>query len=114
MPHLRPHSLAKPILKHRNKQAPEEVGNSHGKADPRRWEPYDYRWRQARLRFLRRHPLCEHCKYEEKLTEATEVDHIIPHRGDMKRFWDMTNWMALCKPCHSKKTYEENRNAKQT
>lgn len=31
---------------------------------------------------------------------ATVVDHIVPHRGDMKLFWDRDNWQALCKACH--------------
>lgn len=26
----------------------------------------------------------------------------------MKLFWDKSNWMALCKPCHSRKTAKEN------
>jgi 5-methylcytosine-specific restriction protein A len=40
---------------------------------------------------------------------ATEVDHIIPHKGDMKLFWDSDNWQGLCKSCHSKKTAKEQR-----
>ena len=38
------------------------------------------------------------------LTPATVVDHIIPHRGDMKLFWDESNWQALCESCHNHKT----------
>ena len=34
------------------------------------------------------------------ITPAKEVDHIVPHKGDMKLFWDQTNWQSLCKPCH--------------
>ena len=30
------------------------------------------------------------------------LDHIIPHRGDRKLFWDRDNWQALCKSCHAK------------
>jgi len=41
---------------------------------------------------------------EGKIVPATVVDHIIPHRGDQKLFWDQTNWEALCKECHDKKT----------
>jgi 5-methylcytosine-specific restriction protein A len=37
------------------------------------------------------------------------VDHIIPHKGDMKLFWDTKNWSALCKWHHdSVKQREEN------
>jgi 5-methylcytosine-specific restriction protein A len=35
------------------------------------------------------------------------VDHIVPHRGREQLFWDESNWQALCKPCHDKKTGEE-------
>lgn len=40
---------------------------------------------------------------------ATVVDHIIPHRGDQKLFWDRSNWQALCKSCHDSKTMTEDR-----
>jgi 5-methylcytosine-specific restriction protein A len=38
---------------------------------------------------------------------ATVVDHIIPHNGDMVRFWDQDNWQPLCKQCHDIKTATE-------
>jgi len=65
---------------------------------------YGSRWRTARGRFLRKHPLCAECLRQGKLSPATVVDHIIPHRGDMKLFWDESNWQALCKDCHDQKT----------
>ncbi|MBP5461861.1 MAG: HNH endonuclease [Lachnospiraceae bacterium] len=65
---------------------------------------YDGRWRKARDRFLRLHPLCVECLKEDKYTPATVVDHIIPHRGDQKLFWDENNWQALCKKHHDEKT----------
>lgn len=68
---------------------------------------YGYRWQQARARFLAKHPLCRLCSDAGKVVDATEVDHIIPHRGDMELFWQESNWMALCKVCHSKKTATE-------
>ncbi|ELK38933.1 HNH endonuclease, partial [Brevibacillus agri BAB-2500] len=42
-----------------------------------------------------------------KVTTATVVDHIVPHKGDMRKFWDRMNWQALCASCHSKKTAKE-------
>jgi 5-methylcytosine-specific restriction protein A len=39
--------------------------------------------------------------------EATEVDHIVPHKGDMDLFWDRGNWRAMSKPCHAAKTVRE-------
>jgi 5-methylcytosine-specific restriction protein A len=65
---------------------------------------YDRKWREARDAFLRRHPLCVICRAEGKLTPATVVDHIIPHRGNMKLFWDQDNWQPLCREHHNKKT----------
>lgn len=33
---------------------------------------------------------------------ADMVDHIIPHRGNPKLFWDRSNWQPLASsPCHS-------------
>ena len=54
--------------------------------------------------FLKQHPLCAFCQAEGKIVPATVVDHIIPHRGDQRLFWDQTNWESLCKECHDKKT----------
>lgn len=65
---------------------------------------YDARWRKARKHFLEKHPLCVKCMRNGKLTPATVVDHIIPHRGDMRLFWDEGNWQPLCKGCHDRKT----------
>lgn len=65
---------------------------------------YDGKWRQARLAFLDNNPLCVMCQSQGLLVAATVVDHIIPHRGNQARFWDMTNWQALCKSCHDTKT----------
>jgi len=57
---------------------------------------YDARWRKAREVWLHEHPLCVECQSTGKLTPATDVDHIIPHRGDPVLFWDRTNWQSLC------------------
>lgn len=70
---------------------------------------YDRQWQKARSLFLKAHPLCEKCKAQGMLVKAIVVDHIIPHRGDEKLFWDEGNWQSLCKPCHDKKTMTEDR-----
>lgn len=62
---------------------------------------YGYKWQQARRRFLDAHPLCLFCQREGRVTEATVVDHIQPHRGDMRLFWLESNWQPLCVTCHS-------------
>ena len=61
---------------------------------------YDYKWRIARLKFLKINPLCVFCTARGKTSEATVIDHITPHKGDKALFWDRANWQPLCKPCH--------------
>ena len=74
--------------------------------------PRDYNsaWRKARKAYLRAHPLCVRCMAVGKYTKATVVDHIIPHRGDKQLFWNQSNWQSLCKPCHDRKTWTEDKN----
>lgn len=68
---------------------------------------YDSRWRRYRTVFLKKNPLCVSCQEEGIITPATVVDHIVPHKGDMKLFWDTSNHQALCKRCHDIKTATE-------
>lgn len=65
---------------------------------------YGYRWQKARAYFLQANPLCVECEREGRCEPATEVDHIVPHRGDTRLFWDAANWQGLCKRHHSQKT----------
>ena len=60
--------------------------------------PYTYKWQQYRKRFLEDHPFCKCGKL------STVVDHIIPHKLDMKLFWAPGNHQAKCKQCHDMKT----------
>jgi hypothetical protein len=53
---------------------------------------YGPRWRQARAEFLALHPLCAACRAQGRLVSTTVVDHIVPHRGDKRLFWDESNW----------------------
>ena len=55
------------------------------------------------------YPLCAACEAEGRLVPAMVVDHVTPHRGDLRLFWDSGNWQALCKPCHDRKTAAEDR-----
>jgi 5-methylcytosine-specific restriction protein A len=45
------------------------------------------RWRDFRERYLQVHPLCVTCEGAGKVTPATVVDHITPHKGDAAKFW---------------------------
>ena len=68
---------------------------------------YGYRWRKVRAAYLRKHPLCVKCMADGRYVQATVVDHIQPHRGNPVLMWDESNYQALCKPCHDKKTGHE-------
>ena len=52
---------------------------------------YGSRWNKARKRFLEKHPLCVECMKEGRYVKATDVDHVVPHRGDPVLFWDESN-----------------------
>ena len=65
------------------------------------------RWKTSRLQFIKQNPLCADCGELGLVVEATDVDHVIPHKGDTQLMWDKSNWQALCHPCHSRKTARE-------
>lgn len=60
------------------------------------------KWRELRKSILLDRVTCAVCG-----DEASEVDHIVPHRGDNNLFWNVDNMQVLCKSCHSKKTAQE-------
>lgn len=68
---------------------------------------YSNQWLAASKAFLTAHPMCAECEKQGRHTPATEVDHIIPHKGDKVLFWNRDNWQALCHRCHSAKTARE-------
>lgn len=67
---------------------------------------YDSAWQKATKGFVKKHPVCVLCK-----GVATCTDHIIPHRGDKRLFWDRNNWQPLCKPCHDRHKQRQERQA---
>jgi len=72
----------------------------------KRW--YDsVRWRKARAYFLSARPLCQMCERVNKATAASIVDHREPHGGDYEKFWDQSNWQALCAACHGVKRRQD-------
>lgn len=81
---------------------------------------YGYAWQKARAGHLRNHPFCVFCMRDAGIVAATiegviiecatrgiaapyasVVDHMDPHRGDMKVFWDASRWQSLCSNHHS-------------
>ena len=89
----------------------QESKNRWVKSAPKlkKWDLYDNKWKVARDDYLRLYPYCVQCGQVGKV-----VDHIIPHRGDLKLFWDRSNWQTLCIECNLMKTNKDMLRAKQT
>ena len=64
-------------------------------------------WQALRRKVLSNTPLCERCSTDDSPTIATDVDHVQPHKGDTKLFYNSNNLQALCHRCHSYKTNKE-------
>lgn len=54
------------------------------------------RWRAESSWYLRTHPWCERCEYRR----AVQVHHVEPALENPARFFDPSNYEALCVPCH--------------
>jgi len=57
---------------------------------------YDHEWRKARTEYLQQNTQCRMCRQP-----ATLVDHVLPHRGNKRLFWNKANWQPLCTHCHA-------------
>ncbi|UXN61724.1 HNH endonuclease signature motif containing protein [Phyllobacterium zundukense] len=57
---------------------------------------YNHEWQNARAEYLGYFPTCKICG-----SSANVVDHIRPHKGDDRLFWDSRNWQPLCTTCHN-------------
>lgn len=64
------------------------------------------RWQRRREQQLSTQPWCEECLRANIYTPATDVDHVLPHRGDEELFFT-GKVQSLCKNCHSRKTISE-------
>ena len=63
------------------------------------------RWRKLREALLARYPACAVCR----IGSATEIDHIVRHKGNRELFWSLRNLQPICRRCHIAKTVEERR-----
>jgi 5-methylcytosine-specific restriction protein A len=63
------------------------------------------KWLAIRARQLRLHPLCGHCMEKGFVSEAVEVDHIVPLFKGGTDAW--ANLQSLCAQCHADKTRED-------
>lgn len=79
---------------------------------------YGARWQRERLDFLSQpwNQFCVKCKARGLLNPGTmrldgtletnrrrvglRVDHIVPHKGDQRLFWNQDNWQPLCADDH--------------
>ena len=69
---------------------------------------YSRAWEEARADYLKHHPDCVMCGQP-----ATVVDHVTPHRGNAKLFWDRSNWQSLCTHHHNSAKQRQEREASQ-
>ncbi len=72
---------------------------------------YGSRWTEYSKRFRHNNPLCAECLKMGRLTSVEHgghVDHIKAVSGpNDPLFWDTANHVSLCRPCHSRKTAQE-------
>ena len=70
---------------------------------PKRHEFYSSsEWRRLREWYRTRHPLCEECERNGRVTLAQVVDHIVEiERGGNPT--DPSNLQSLCHACHNRK-----------
>lgn len=66
-----------------------------------------YGWVQRRTRHLLAEPFCRECAKQGIRTYATDVDHVIPHKGNPELFLH-GELQSLCHACHARKTIQEN------
>lgn len=67
---------------------------------------YDNRWLRASKHFIKG-KVCVICEKNGIVKMAECTDHITPHKGDMKLFWDRNNWQPLCLSCNTQKAIKE-------
>ena len=62
------------------------------------------RWKALRARVLREQAYqCARCHV---VGDPLDIDHLLPHKGNVDLFWLRENLHALCKRCHSRKTQQ--------
>jgi 5-methylcytosine-specific restriction protein A len=64
-------------------------------------------WLKLRAVQLREFPLCVDCLAIDRVTAATNVDHVLPRKKRPDLELDQKNLQSLCHPHHSAKTRRE-------
>ena len=98
-------------------QPPKRSGQRSAEAESWRWMYFTDEWRKdLRPTQLMREPFCRECARAGRRVRATDVDHIVDHKGDWAVFCARGNLESLCHSCHSRKTaremYENRRRSK--
>lgn len=68
---------------------------------------YGRPWRRVRDVHLMASPWCVECLKTGHTTLGTDVDHVIPHKGDRALMLDPSNLQTLCQRHHGQKTVRE-------
>ena len=77
----------------------------------RGWYKLDVWTKDLRPTQLALHPWCAECAKQGLRVRATDVDHIVDHKGNWSLFTDRSNLQSLCHSCHSRKTVQDLRKA---
>lgn len=62
------------------------------------------RWEAYRRQKRSENPLCVDCHAQGINRPWDDLDHQIPHRGDLELFWDYDNLVGRCHRHHAEKT----------
>jgi len=63
---------------------------------------YTSKWQAATDEFRRANPYCLGCTAVGDKSPSEVVDHIEPHKGNSKLFWNKRNWQPSCAWHHNK------------
>ena len=94
-------------------QATGEIAGAEGQAVTEHRKQWHYlyrtkRWRNLRKRQLTRHPYCACICHHGEQVKANTADHVKPHKGDRKLFFN-GKLQSLCAHCHNscKQSFEK-------
>ncbi|MBN8960562.1 MAG: HNH endonuclease [Rhizobiales bacterium] len=86
---------------HGEPSSAERVSNYNDRRGSSRERGYDTRWDDLSRGFRRANPLCLGCQAIGRVVLTDVCDHVIPHRGDRRLFWDPANRQPACNWHHS-------------
>ena len=92
---------------HRHKVASDEYRDDRRRRGTSAERGYGARWQHYRKDYLARNPLCVACLTRNRITPATQIDHIRPRAIWPELFWQSFNHQAICTRCHERKTAAE-------